>query len=248
MSHHQHPPTLSANYQPRVIAQTILSDVTLSWRMWPWVGILLCTVGLGVGWHSNLEIFNPVSLQQVISQSGAAGPILYIAVLAISVVVSQIPGVPLALAAGAIWGPLLAGIYSVLGAFLGGIIAYAIGHSFGRIAVKALTGKSISFSSDRGEAYIGGLIFLTRLLPIFSFDLISYAAGISGLSWPIYASTTLFGMIPSTFLLTYMGSALTVGPALGAGMAVLFTLAFVGIPWLMHRNNWLNVRELVCVE
>lgn len=235
-----------------ILATVAHEPESINSRKWsqflPWLGLLLTGLGLWWGWHSDLEILTPSGLQQVIAQSGAWGPLFYIGVLAVSVVVSQIPGVPLALAAGAIWGPFLAGIYSVLGAFLGGLVAYGLGHTLGRPAVKNLTGKSISFSTDRGEVYIGGLIFLTRLLPIFSFDLISYGAGISGLSFPIYASTTLFGMIPSTFLLTYMGATLTIGLGLGTALAVLFTMAFVGLPWLMHRNNWLNVRELVCVE
>ncbi|MEO0376345.1 MAG: TVP38/TMEM64 family protein, partial [Cyanobacteria bacterium P01_A01_bin.17] len=193
------------SYHPEtnLLAMVAAGSEDMGFHKWrqilPWLGLLVSGLGLYWGWHSDLEILTPSGLQQVIAHSGAWGPILYIGVLAVSVVVSQIPGVPLALAAGAIWGPLLAGIYSVLGAFLGGLIAYGLGHSLGRTAVKTLTGKSISFSTERGEAYVGGLIFLTRLLPIFSFDLISYGAGVSGLSLPVYASATLFGMIPSTF-------------------------------------------------
>ncbi len=246
MSKHSH------NFATTILTTVAQGPESMGSRKWsqflPWLGFLLTGLGLWWGWQSDLEILTPSGLQQIVSQSGPWGPLFYIGVLAISVVVSQIPGVPLALAAGAIWGPFLAGIYSVLGAFLGGVVAYGLGHSLGRPAVKNLTGKSISFSTERGETYIGGLIFLTRLLPIFSFDLISYGAGISGLSFPIYASATLFGMIPSTFLLTYMGATVTVGLGLGTGLAVLFAMAFVGLPWLMHRHNWLNIRELVCVE
>ncbi|PZD74722.1 TVP38/TMEM64 family inner membrane protein YdjZ [Acaryochloris thomasi RCC1774] len=243
-----HPQHSETTITATVTAWSENRDSSTWQQVLPWVGLFMGGLGLYWGWQSDLEILTPNGLQQAVAQSGAWGPVLYVGVLAISVVVSQIPGVPLALAAGAIWGPLLAGVYSVLGAFLGGLVAYGLGHSLGRTAIKKLTGKSISFSTERGELYIGGLIFLTRLLPIFSFDLISYGAGVSGLSLPIYASATLFGMIPSTFLLTYMGATLTIGPELGVGLAVLFTVAFVSIPWLMHRHNWLNVRELVCVE
>lgn len=236
---------LRHRYRPDAIAAAITST-----PQWPLtgLGVLLSGAGLWWGWQVHPELLTSEGLQQTVAQSQTWGPLLYMGILAISVVVSQIPGVPLALAAGALWGPFLAGLYSVLGAFLGGLVAYGIGQRFGRTAIQALTGKQIACSTERGEAYVGGLIFLMRLLPIFSFDLISYGAGLSGLSFPIYASATLLGMIPSTFLLTYVGGTLSIGPGLGAGLALIFTLAFVGIPWLMHRHNWLNVRDLVRVE
>ena len=85
-------------------------------------------------------------------------------------------------------------------------MAYFLGRTLGRSAIKALTGKVIYFSKQRGEVYLGWFIFITRLLPVLSFDLISYAAGMASLSLPIYASDTLLGMIPSTLLLTYIGN------------------------------------------
>lgn len=86
------------------------------------------------------------------------------------------------------------------------------------------------------------------MLPIFSFDLISYAAGIAGLSFPKYAIATFLGMIPSTFLLTYMGEALSVGTPLGMAISVIFLIVIIVLPWLIRRYNWLGMRDIVRME
>ncbi len=161
---------------------------------------------------------------------------------------SPIPGVPLTVAAGAVWGTFLPGIYSVIGGFLGGLIAYFIGRSLGRTAVYALTGKVIYFTKDRGEIYLGWLILIARLLPVLSFDLISYGAGITGLSLTIYATATLMGMIPSTFFLTYMGASFQVGKILGVVLLIIFVFLLVGLPWGVKRYNWFGLQDIIRVE
>lgn len=156
------------------------------------------------------NLLTPEGLRQVVAGTGIWGILAYIAAIALAVVISPIPGAPLTIAAGAVWGAIPAGIYSVIGGFLGSLIAYFIGRTLGRSAVKALTSKIIYFSKDRGELLLGVLIFVTRLLPVLSFDPISYGAGLTGLSFPIYAVSTLLGMIPSTLLLTYLGESFTI--------------------------------------
>jgi len=122
---------------------------------------------------------SPEHLTTTIEQAGIWGPLAYIVIIMISVVVSQIPGAPLAIAAGTLWHPILAGLYTVIGGFSGALIAYSLGHRMGQPLIKALTGKTLSFSTEQGEACLGWMIFTTRLLPVFSFDLVSYGAGMA---------------------------------------------------------------------
>ncbi len=198
--------------------------------------------------HPEINLFTPDSFRQLVKSLGLLGPLVYISVLALSVVISPVPSAPLAVVAGAIWGSTLAGIYSVIGGFIGSLIAYFLGRTLGRSAVKGLTGKAIYFSKRRGEVYLGWLIFITRLLPVLSFDLISYGAGITGISLPIYATATLLGMIPSTFLLTYMGSAFSVQMPVAVALAVIFLIVLIALPWGIKRYNWLGMRDVIRFE
>jgi len=210
--------------------------------------LLLCLAVCYWLLNPQVNILTPEGFRETVKNLGLLGPFVYIGILALSVVISPIPSAPLAVIAGTIWGTFMAGVYSIIGGFIGGLIAYFLGRTLGRSAIKALTGKIIYFSKNKGEAYLSWLIFITRMLPIFSFDLISYAAGIAGLSLPKYALATFLGMIPSTFLLTYMGGALSVGTPLGMAISVIFLIVIIVLPWLIRRYNWLGMRDIMRVE
>lgn len=214
----------------------------------PWLlGLLIAIaiLSIAVVFLMGPNALNPEQFAAMVLQAGGWGPVLYMVVIMVSVVVSQIPGAPLAIAAGAVWDPLLAGAYTVIGGFAGALIAYSLGRQIGPPIVQALTGKSVRFSADYGECYIGSLIFLTRLLPIFSFDLVSYGAGIMKVSLPVYTGTTFFGMVPSTLLLTYMGDSLHLSLWSTIALGGVFLSLFIGIPTVMHRYNWLNLQAVV---
>jgi uncharacterized membrane protein YdjX (TVP38/TMEM64 family) len=210
--------------------------------------ILLSVLAFWQMQRSEINLFTPEGLKHAVTGLGWVGPLVYIGALALAVVVSQIPELPLAMAAGAIWGALPAGIYSIIGGFLGALIAYFLGRTLGRSTIKTLTGKAIYFSKQRGEVYLGWLIFITRLFPIFSFDLMSYGAGIAGLSLPIYVTATLVGMIPPTFLITYMGATLTIGKSWAIAFTGLFLLVLIVLPWGIRRHNWFGMKDVIRVE
>jgi uncharacterized membrane protein YdjX (TVP38/TMEM64 family) len=136
----------------------------------------------------------------------------------------------------------------VIGIYIGSLLAYFIGRTLGRSVVRALLGKMIYFSSHRGEVYLGWLVFVTHSMPFLPYDLVSYGAGISALSFPIYASACLLGVIPCIFFLTCMGAAITGGPGIGLGIVLLFGLALVLLPLGVKRYNWWGLRDVIRVE
>ncbi|NEP76654.1 MAG: TVP38/TMEM64 family protein, partial [Okeania sp. SIO2G5] len=145
------------------------------------LGICLITHGWFV-LESTPNLLNPSTLERILQQLGFTGPLICIGVLVLSVVISPIPGAPLAVVGGVVWGMPWAGIYSVIVGFLGSLLAYFIGRTLGHSAIQALTGKSIYIVNQRGDRYLGWLIFFSRLFPVLPFDLVSYAAGITRLS------------------------------------------------------------------
>ena len=213
------------------------------------VVLLLC--GL-MGWwlmtHSGFDLSSPLDMMRSVNRLGWIGILLFICVQALAIVISPIPGTPLTVAGGLVWGPIPAGIYGVIGIYLGSLVAYFIGRTLGRSAVQTLTGKVIYLSKQKGELYLGWVMFVSHLLPVLPFDLMSYGAGISGLSLPVYASATLLGTIPCTFLLTHLGSAVQVSVPIGIAIAALFVVLLIGLPWGIQRHNWLGLRDIIRVE
>jgi uncharacterized membrane protein YdjX (TVP38/TMEM64 family) len=203
------------------------------------------------GWllhGSTPGLLSPEGLKLALQRLGGWGPVLYMAILAVSVVVSPVPGAPLAVVAGMVWGMPWAGIYSVIGGFLGSLIAYFLGRTLGHAAIRALTGKRIYVADTHGHRFFGWLIFFSRLLPVLPFDVMSYGAGMVRLSFRVYAIATLLGMIPSTFLLSYAGQSMTTTLPQAIAVGGLLVLFLVGLPWTAHRYNWFGFRDLIRVE
>lgn len=198
--------------------------------------------------RSGLDLTQPNEMAESIQALGWVGILIYISFLVIAIVIGPIPSTPVTIAAGAIWGPVTAGIFGVVGIYLGSLAAYFIGRTLGRSVVRALLGKTIYFSSHRGEVYLGWLVFVTHSMPFLPYDLVSYGAGISGMSFPIYAVACLMGVIPCIFFLTCMGAAMTGGMGLGIGAVALFGLLLLLLPIGIKRYNWWGLRDVIRVE
>lgn len=124
---------------------------------------------------------------------------------------------------GWVWGALLSWVSAMAGAAL----CFYIAKFFGRSAVEKLTGKFALDSIDGFfEKYGNYTILITRLLPFVSFDLISYAAGLTSMSfWSFFWATGL-GQLPATIVYSYVGGILTGGAKkFIMGLFILFALS-----------------------
>lgn len=152
------------------------------------------------------EVFRPDHITQWLSEAGPLAPIVFIGLMALAVVISPIPSLPLDIAAGAAFGPLLGATYAVIGAEIGAITSFLIGRALGGEVLIRLLHINVTFCEKCSDKHLAIFVFLSRLVPIFSFDLISYGAGLTNMSIRVFALVTFVGMIPPTLALTYAGS------------------------------------------
>ncbi len=189
---------------------------------------LLCfTIYVWFALSGDNHLLTPTGLKETVQELGAFGPLIYMGILALSVVVSPIPGAPLVIAGGVIWEFPLAGIYSIVGGFSGGVFAYLIGRYFAASTIEAITGKSINLGKKYQEQSAGWFVFLSRLLPVLPFGFISYASGVARLPASSYLVGTLLGMIPPTLLLSYFGKSLTLSVVQENMMLILAVILVV---------------------
>lgn len=145
-------------------------------------------------------------LDRWINAAGLMGPILVVALMTAAIVASPLPSAPIALAAGAAYGHTFGTLLVVLGAELGALAAFLLARGLGRPFVER------HFGQKTGPHFLGSqntltvLVLGSRLLPFLSFDMISYAAGLSKLHLWRFALATLAGIIPASFLLAHLGS------------------------------------------
>ncbi|WP_008312372.1 TVP38/TMEM64 family protein [Leptolyngbya sp. PCC 6406] len=187
-------------------------------------------------------LFTPAGLRQAVEHLGHWGPMLYIGTLALSVVISPIPGAPLVVMGGVMWGPV-AGVYAVVGGFAGGLIAYAIARTLGQAAVQKLTGRSLTLAAE-GEDIGTGLVLVSRLLPVLPFGFLSYGWGMANVPARSYAIATLVGMTPPTLLLSYLGENFTAQASGTLVLTAVVLLLLVGLP-LLRRGAPLNLQDLI---
>ena len=182
----------------------------------------------------------PDRIVNYLENLGPFAPVIFIATMAIAVVISPIPSLPLDFAAGIAFGPFLGTLYAVAGAELGAIGSFLIGRALGREGVSKLLGVNAVFCEKCTDRHLAVLVLISRLFPIFSFDLISYGAGLTGMSLKWFALATLFGMIPPTFALTYYGKSVVMAEWPVILLGGLFVTLFLLLPKLIksHRSSW----------
>ncbi|HSE57166.1 MAG TPA: TVP38/TMEM64 family protein [Nitrospiraceae bacterium] len=183
------------------------------------------------------RFLTPTVIVQWLEDAGSLAPLMLIASMAGAVVIPPIPSLPLDLAAGAAFGPFLGTVYAVLGAELGAIGAFLIARAAGREALSRYLKADAVFCQRCTDHQLMGLMFFARLIPVFSFDVVSYGAGLTNISLRTFALATLFGMIPPTFAFTYLGSSVVSAqwPLIVAGS--LMVLFFLLMPKLLARHR-----------
>ena len=182
-----------------------------------------------------LEIGLPAreDLQLWIDAAGLFGPVLVVALMGVAIVASPIPSAPIALAAGAAYGHIFGTVLVVLGAEFGAIAAFFLARGLGRPFVERHIGKKLGAGFLGSQNMLAFAVFGSRLLPFLSFDMISYAAGLSKLHFWRFAVATLAGIIPASFLLAHLGSEAMNGDARTAAWTAIALGGFTALSILV---------------
>lgn len=181
------------------------------------------------------EFLNPERLVTHLRAAGPLAPIVFILLMASAVVISPIPSLPLDLAAGATFGIVTGTAYAVIGAEIGAILSFLIGRVLGREALSRLLRTEIRFCERCSDRHLVVFVFLARLFPVFSFDLISYGVGLTNISLRAFAIATFLGMIPPTLVLAMLGGSLFAESWIWIIAGVVLTAFFLLIPRLVIR-------------
>lgn len=169
-------------------------------------------------------------LKRTVGGLGAWGPVAVIGLMILAILVSPIPSAPIALAAGALYGHTWGTLYVLLGAEIGALAAFGIARLAGYELLRQWLGDRISLGWFGSQNALMGLVFAGRLLPFVSFDIVSYAAGLTVLSWWRFAVATLAGIVPASVLLAHFGAEMVTGEANQVMIAGLGLSLLVAIP------------------
>ncbi len=151
-------------------------------------------------WVDNLGAINLLGLRFAIA------PIAFMLIYIVSTV-AFFPGSVLTLGAGIVFGVIQGSIYVFIGATIGATLAFLVGRYLARGWIsKKIAGNKKFSAIDRVVGKEGfKIVLLTRLSPIFPFNLLNYGLGITGVSLKDYILASV-GMIPGTIMYVYIGS------------------------------------------
>ncbi|RKF12295.1 TVP38/TMEM64 family protein [Roseovarius spongiae] len=210
------------------------------------VGALLVVgiIALALGPLANtIESFDGERISGWVAAAGIWGPVLIISLMTIAIVATPIPSAPIALAAGAAYGHTLGTVYIVAGAELGALVAFGLARFLGRDVLVRWLGDKLDTGWLGSQNALTFTVFASRLMPFISFDIVSYAAGLSRLQVWRFALATLAGIIPASFVLAHFGneavsgdSSRAIWAAIGLGALTLTPLLIVAVKdWKKNR-------------
>lgn len=198
-----------------LLAAMVVLSVSVEWKYW----------------------LNTEHIEAWLHGAGPWAPWLFMLTMALAIVVSPLPSLPLDVTGGAVFGVALGTLYAATGALAGALISFWIARRLGRDVVERFLGHHVHLCASCNTRVLFLVVFASRLIPFVSFDIVSYGAGLTAMSARSFAVATFFGMLPMTAAYAGLGNVFTARPELAIGLGLLMVAAFFLLPrWVARRN------------
>ncbi|PXX94109.1 TVP38/TMEM64 family protein [Halomonas heilongjiangensis] len=183
------------------------------------------------------DSLSPDALSRWLNGRGALGPLLLLALMVLTVVVGPLPTLPVTAASGLAFGIIPGVMLSVTGALSGALIAFFLARLLGRDLLRERFRDNPLFGAHGSQRLLFVTVLLTRLIPIFSFALISYAAGVTAIRAWRFALASVIGMLPMTVVFASLGHTFELHPLLSTSAAVVILAVMALLPWYLRRHR-----------
>jgi uncharacterized membrane protein YdjX (TVP38/TMEM64 family) len=205
----------------KIVVAALLAALILSYYFVPKVNGLLKGIFI---------MFSSMSVDTVIGyirSYGVYAVIVSFLLMMFQSIAAPLPAFLITFANATIFGWWQGAILSWTSSMAGAALCFYIAKILGRDAVEKLTSKFAMDSVDGFfEKYGKHTIIICRLLPFVSFDFISYAAGLTAMSFIPFFIATGVGQLPATIVYSYVGGMLTGGAQmLVTGLLILFAIS-----------------------
>ncbi|MGJ0847175.1 Uncharacterized membrane protein YdjX, TVP38/TMEM64 family, SNARE-associated domain [Tissierella praeacuta DSM 18095] len=177
-----------------------------------------------------IELFSKLDVEAIkeyILSFGIWAPIISFFLMIFQSVAAPLPAFLITFANAGLFGWVKGAILSWTSAMAGAVLCFYIARIYGRNTVEKLTSKfALEEIDDFFERYGNYAILIARLLPFISFDIVSYAAGLTSMSLWSFLWATGLGQLPATIVYSYAGEKLTGGTkTFVTGLLILFAVS-----------------------
>ena len=205
--------------------------------------VAVIVVVRATGLTEYLSLDNLAHLRDYVEDFDPAAPLVFIVGYAVATV-AFLPGTPLTLLAGLVFGPVMGAVYAVAGATIGLTLAFLVA----RYAARGLVASWVEENERlrRLDAEVGRqgwrILLITRLVPLFPFNLQNYAYGLTRIRLGTYVLVSAICIIPATVAYTFAGGSITSGDLtrtfIYLGIAAVFFVLLSFVPgWLRRRTR-----------
>lgn len=200
-----------------------------------WGLFLLLTGAIGVAFVYRKQL-DVTTLQQWVDNAGMAAPLLFMAIYALATVLF-LPGSVITLAGGALFGPVLGTFYNLTGATIGAALAFLIARYLASDWAEQKIGGALRRLKEGVEKEGWRFVALVRLVPLFPFNLLNYALGLTRIRFRDYVIASYICMLPGAIAYTYLGYVGREAAAGGEGLVQkgLLALALLAVVAFLPR-------------
>lgn len=179
-----------------------------------------------------IALFQSLDIEKIkeyILSFGVLAPLISFALMVFQAIVAPLPAFLITFANAALFGWVYGAALSWASAMVGALLCFYIAKFLGRDVVEKLTSKMALESVDTFfEKHGVYAILIARLLPFISFDVVSYAAGLTSMRLSSFLLATGVGQLPATLVYSYVGEMLSGGAATVVyGLLTLFAVTIL---------------------
>jgi uncharacterized membrane protein YdjX (TVP38/TMEM64 family) len=213
------------------------------WKLLIVVAVLIA--GIVAAWQ--LGLFELLTMENIdrldawLQSFGMLAPVIFILIWIVACLFF-LPGLPVVIVGGLIFGAFWGTVWSTIGANLGAIAAFLVGRYAARSAVEGLVQKNKMLKKiDDGVKKQGWrMLLITRLVPIFPFNAQNYVYGLTDISLGTYILVTLPCMLPASIAFNFAAGSVRTGNFAKTfwylGIAAVFFVLLSLIPgWIKKR-------------
>lgn len=180
-----------------------------------------------------IKLFGSLDVEKIkeyILSFGIWAPIVSFLLMIFQSIAAPLPAFLITFANAGLFGWVRGAILSWTSAMVGALVCFFIARIYGRNTVEKMTSKFALKEIDGFfDKYGKFAILIARLLPFISFDIVSYAAGLTSMGLWSFLWATGLGQLPATIVYSYVGGMLTGGTkTFVTGLLILFSVSVLG--------------------
>ena len=213
-------------------------------KMWIFIGIIVLILVLNhiFGWSAYLgNTENLKFLENMVQDNLLLAVLIYTVLTIVSCVVLALPGVTFAIIAGLVFGPVLGTICCSVATTLGAMVAFVVGRFFLQDSIKPMAMKNkylkkwLFDETGSNEIFI---LMITRLVPLFPYNLQNFAYGVTDIKFSTYSICSLIFMLPGTAMYTVgtAGLADKENRILYIGIALILAVVVMGLSAFLKKH------------